>query len=217
MTICCRYLQSEGKKMSEVSFSEAIDAQGKLAFAKEMQRRMFAGDKNVFKDCCTEDFRHRTPEFHFITPAEDAGWLKGEFAIETMSRYFRSDGGGWAEIKVTDVSAVETNDLLIWEFVWSGDNPTGPYGGFEDGERREGMHVDMRVVEYWRFRDGKVCEIDACNDSLGYYYDMADGNWDLIVKAIKNNIGWWAGQRENIEKGEYPIPDPGNVFDDERS
>ena len=46
---------------------------------------------------------------------------------------------------------------------------------------------------------------------------MADGNWDLIVKAIKNNIGWWAGQRENIEKGEYPIPDPGNVFGDERS
>ena len=51
------------------------------------------------------------------------------------------------------------------------------------------------------------------NDSLAYYYDMADGNWDLIVKAIDNNVAWWSGQRDNILKGEYPIPDPGKVFD----
>ena len=75
------------------------------------------------------------------------------------------------------------------------------------------MRVEMRVVEYWRFRDGKVCEIDVVNDSLAYYYDMADGNWDLIVKAIDNNVAWWSGQRDNILKGEYPIPDPGKVFD----
>ena len=76
---------------------------------------------------------------------------------------------------------------------------------------QEAMRQRMRMN--WRFRDGKVCEIDAVNDSLAYYYDMADGNWDLIVKAIDNNVAWWSGQRDNILKGEYPIPDPGKVFD----
>lgn len=199
--------------MSEVILNTANEATGKYAFVKEMQRRMFAGDKDVFKDCCTEDFRMRTPEFHFITPAEQMGWLKGEFAIETMSRYFRADGGGWKDIQVEDKAIVETDDLLIYEFIWSGTNPIGEYGGFKEGERREGMRVDMRVIEYYRFRDGKIYEYESTNDSLGYYYDMADGNWDLIVKAINNNIDWWTGQRDNIVNGDYPIPDPGKVFD----
>ena len=38
-------------------------------------------------------------------------------------------------------------------------NSIGAYAGLSGGERREGMRVEMRVVEYWRFRDGKVCEL----------------------------------------------------------
>ena len=199
--------------MNEVKVIKATESTSKLEFAKAMVNRMFAGDKDVFKDCCTEDSRHRTPEFHMINPVEKQGWMDGEFAVETMSRYFRADGNGWKNVQITDKSAVETEDLLVWEFIWSGEFPIGAYAGFLEGERREGMRVEMRVVEYWRFRDGKVCEIDAVNDSLAYYYDMADGNWDLIVKAIDNNVAWWSGQRDNILKGEYPIPDPGKVFD----
>lgn len=185
----------------------------KYAFAKKMHGRMFAGDKSVFADCCTEDFRMRTPEFHFITPVEDHGWLQGAFAIETMSRYFRSDGISFKHVEVTDKSIVETDDLLIWEFIWSGSEPVGTYAGFEDGERAADLSVDMRVIEFWRFRDGKVYEIDTTNDSLGYYYDMASGDWKLAAKAIANNYDWWHGQYENIRKGEYPVPDPGKVYE----
>ena len=61
--------------MSEVKVSKAIESTNKLQFAKTMVNRMFAGDKDVFKDCCTEDYRHRTPEFHMINPCFSTGLI----------------------------------------------------------------------------------------------------------------------------------------------
>lgn len=61
--------------MNEVKVIKATESTSKLEFAKAMVNRMFAGDKDVFKDCCTEDYRHRTPEFHMINPVEKQGWM----------------------------------------------------------------------------------------------------------------------------------------------
>lgn len=188
-------------------------AGSKYALFKEMQARMFAGDKDVFKDYCTEDFRMRTPEFHFITPVEYEGWLQGEFGIETMSRYFRDDGKSFERVEVVDKNIVETEDTLIYEFIWNGINPIGSYAGFEDGERAPDLHVKMKVIEILRFRDGKIYEYDSVNDSLGYYYDMAGGDWKLAAKAIANNYDWWNNQRERIMAGEYPVDEPGKVYE----
>lgn len=186
----------------------------KTAFLERMLGRMFAGDPAVFEDCCTEDFKMTNPEFHLISPD---GSLRGAFAIETMSRYFRNDGTGYKKVGMETVWTEETETRLYREVRWTASEPFGSYGGFEEGERADDLKVVLRVIEIVTFRDGRICEIHGVYDHLGYYHDMAGGDFDLMAKAIRNSQSWWGPQLEKVKQGIIPIPDPGNVFDKSRA
>lgn len=183
----------------------------KLDFYEKMMGRLMVGEpaSDVFGECCTEDLVFTNPEFHVISPDKS---LYGFFALETMSRYYRTDGEGWRHITMKTIWSEETETTLFRERNFIASEPFGTFGGFEEGERADDLEVVLRVVEIVKFRDGKVSEIHAVYDSLGFYYDMAGGDWDLVAKAIKNSQYWWAPQLENVKNGLYPIPDPGQVY-----
>ncbi|MBD3751586.1 MAG: hypothetical protein IE935_03900 [Micrococcales bacterium] len=86
----------------------------KLDFYEKMMRRLIEGEaaQAVFVECCNEDLVFTNPEFHVISPDKS---LYGLFALETMSRYYRTDGEGWRNITMKTIWSEETETKLYRE------------------------------------------------------------------------------------------------------
>ncbi len=165
--------------------------------------QLWAGNKAVYKDYFTDDFKLENPEFHLISPTK---YLEGDFALETMSRLFRADGNSWSKIEDEVMWEVDAGDKYIRMVRWQGSEPYASYGGFD--YLSPDLTVTLKVVEVFFFRDGKICEQFSTMDHLGYYFDMAQGDIDKAADAIKN-AEHWKDWRQKVMQGIVPVPEPG--------
>ncbi len=172
-------------------------------FVDNAYAQLWAGNKAVYKDYFTDDFKLENPEFHLISPTK---YMEGDFALETMSRLFRADGNSWSKIEDEVMWEVDAGDKYIRMVRWQGSEPYAAYGGFD--YLPPDLIVTLKVVEVFFFRDGKICEQFSTMDHLGYYFDMARGDIDKAADAIKN-AAHWKEWRQRVLLGVVPVPQPG--------
>ena len=196
-------MSNTGRKTQATHIAAKFEKSKKGKFVDNAYAQLWAGNKEVYKDYFTDDFKLENPEFHLISPTK---YLEGDFALETMSRLFRADGNSWSKIEDEVMWEVDAGDKYIRMVRWQGSEPYAAYGGFD--YLPPDLSVTLKVIEVFFFRDGKICEQFSTMDHLGYYFDMAQGDIDKAADAIKN-AKHWKEWRQRVLQSIVPVPEPG--------
>jgi len=175
-------------------------------FIDDAYGRVVKGDMSVFEECFTPDFKFTWPEFKLIT---SSGSLYGKFALEIFSLYIKNDGTRWGSIEGKILNEIESGDQVVRELLYVMKNPIKGFGGFE--KLPPDLEIRITAIQLFTFREGKICSCYDTYDTLGFYFDMAQGDLNKVADAIRTINPWFTAQRKAIEKGELPLPDPGQM------
>ena len=180
----------------------------KSKFLDETYERVYAGDMTVFEECFTPDYTLWIPETQMMTKD---GYLKGKFALEFLSTIIRNDGSNF-DRTIEVVHEVEQDDTVVREVHYTMKmNPDKPGDGGADYP--PDLVVTIRLLNMYKFRDGKICEESTFYNILGTEMDFMQGDLKKAVAKILKMEPMIKVMREKLSKGELPSfppppPDP---------
>ena len=176
----------------------------KSKFLDECYDRVYASDMTVFEDCFTPDYTLFIPETQMMT---ETGYLKGKFALEFLSTIIRNDGLNF-DRTIETVSEVEQGDIVVREILYTMKrNPDKPTD-MKDNDYPPDMKVTIRLLNMYKFRDGKICEESTFYNILGTELDFAQGDLKKAVAKILKMEPMIKEARAKLTKGELPFPNP---------